>query len=66
MNALQVVTTLTQLTSTLLTLSLRIQEASQLIQRSRIEGWADDDPRWAQAWADADQDLQEALQKLRG
>lgn len=66
MNALTVVSTLVELTSAVLALSLRLQQASQVLQRAHIEGWADDDPRWATAWMDADSALTEARERLKG
>jgi hypothetical protein len=65
MNALTVVTQLTQLTSALLTLSTRLQSASQALQRAHLEGWVDQDPRWDQVWDEADTELQKALARLK-
>jgi hypothetical protein len=66
MNSLQVVTALVDLTSTLVTISARLMTASQTIQRAHLDGWSPEDPRWEEAFSEADKALSEALARLKG
>jgi hypothetical protein len=66
MNASLAVTALVDLTSALLAVSVRLQQASQTLQRAHVEGWLDDDPRWAEAFGEADKALTDALARLKG
>jgi hypothetical protein len=65
MNALSAVEALANLTSVLMTVSLRLQTASQTLQRAHTEGWTQDDPRWTQAFSEADDALKAALERLK-
>jgi hypothetical protein len=65
MNSLQVVSALVELTSTLVTISARLQQASQTIQRAHVESWSPGDPRWEEAFSEADKALTDALARLK-
>jgi GrpB-like predicted nucleotidyltransferase (UPF0157 family) len=40
--------------------------ASQTIQRAHLDGWSPEDPRWEEAFSEADKALSEALARLKG
>jgi hypothetical protein len=66
MNALAVISTANEIIGVILSLTARLQQASTVLQKAHVEGWAQDDVRWNQAFADADTALTEALARLRG
>lgn len=65
LNSINLLSTVLELTDAILTISIRLQEASNVLKKAHVEGWTDDDKRWDDVWKDADNKFTDALDKLK-
>lgn len=54
-----------ELADAVLSLAIRLQEASNVLKKAHAEGWTEDDPRWDEAWKTADQSFEDALSNFK-